>query len=62
MSNLNRPGAEAKDVGSESNTGVVLDGIQVIHGAERFNPGTRKAPAIGKNPAEMKYDVSQPIF
>ena len=41
---------------ADANSGVVVDGIKVIHGVQRFLPG-REAPNIGKARANMVYEV-----
>ena len=51
------PGGPALSLNSEVNTGIVLDGIKVINGVQRFQPG-RMAPPIGKEPTTLVYQAS----
>ena len=51
------PGGQEVSFESKANTGLVLDGIKVIHGVERFNPGY-SAPDIDKGEHFLTYTGS----
>lgn len=57
----NGPGGEAVSVKSQANTGIVLDGIKVIHGVERFWP-SRTAPTIGKGHNQLIYEEEEDLW
>ena len=55
------PGAPEVTLESKANSGIVLDGIKVIHGVERFRPKD-KTPKIGKGKHLLTYHESEDIW
>ena len=52
------PGGPEISLKSQVNTGIVLDGIKVIHGVQRYNP-EKSAPKIGKGEHFLTYFPEQ---
>ncbi len=50
------PGAEPITAEADANTGLIIDGIKVIHGTNRFLP-QKTSPSLTKEPTELKYKV-----
>ncbi len=43
-------------VPADANTGLVLNGVRVVHGVQRFLPG-KLSPSVGRNEASLMYLV-----
>ena len=55
------PGGPEVSVKSQVNTGIVLDGIKVIHGVQRYRPD-KTAPAIGRGEHFLTYHPDEDIW
>ena len=54
------PGSAPTVLPADANTGVVVDGIRVLHGVRRFAPEMGKTvPEIGTRPASLVYLVKK---
>ena len=55
------PGAPEVSVSTQTNSGIVLDGVKVIHGVERFRPD-HQAPRMGKGKHSLTYHESEDVW
>ena len=55
------PGGPEVSVKSQVNTGIVLDGIKVIHGVQRYRPD-KTAPSIGRGEHFLTYHPDEDIW
>ena len=55
------PGAPDVSVTTQTNSGIVLNGVKVIHGVERFRPD-HQAPRMGKGKHSLTYHKSEDVW